>query len=268
MSKRWHICTRSSLGFPQEKERKKHVKIQESIALVTGANRGLGQAFVQALLDKGAQKIYVGARTPSPLTDPRLQSLKLDITDPHDVADAAHRCQDVTILINNAGIMHASPLLGAPSMEQARGEMETNYFGTLAMCRAFAPILGNNGGGALVNMLSVVSWFTNPLNGSYCASKAAEWSLTNGVRIELRAQGTLVIGVHAGFIDTQMVADLAVPKVSPQTVAARTMEAIAQGHEEVLADARTQRVKAALATDPEAFYQQIQENWDKAQWQG
>jgi NAD(P)-dependent dehydrogenase (short-subunit alcohol dehydrogenase family) len=242
--------------------------IKNSVALVTGGNRGLGKAFVQALLDAGSQRIYVGARSLTATTDPRLQPLKLDITSARDIAAAAEACQDVTILINNAGVMHSSPLLAAPSMDGARAEMETNYFGTLAMCRAFAPILKKHGGGALVNMLSVVSWFTNPLNGSYSASKAAALSLTNGVRLELHAQGTLVVAVHAGFIDTDMTASLDVPKVTPQEIAVKTIEAIAAGQEEVLADQRSLDVRAALATDPQAFYRRIQENWDHARWLG
>jgi len=238
------------------------MNIKGSVALVTGANRGLGAAFVQALLHGGAQKVYVGARTPTKISDPRLQMLKLDITNRDDIAAATETCQDVNIVINNAGIMHGSPLLAAPSMDSARAEMETNYFGTLAMCRAFAPILKRNGGGALVNMLSVVSWFTYPLNSSYGASKAAEWSLTNGIRMELRAQGTLVVGVYAGFIDTGMAYQTDEPKARPEDIATETIKAIAEGREDVMADQSSKEMRAALDADPQAFYQELQQVWD------
>lgn len=235
------------------------MKIEGSVALVSGGNRGLGKAFVQALLDGGAQKVYVGARRPIETADPRLQPVMLDITDAQSVAAAAEACQDVTILINNAGVAFASPLLTASG---ARTEIETNYLGTLAMCQAFAPILKKNGGGALVNMLSVVSWYSQPFLGSYSASKAAAWSLTNGVRMELRAQGTLVVGVHAGLIDTDMAAQFDGTKTRPQDVAAATMEAIIAGREEVLADKVSQETRTALVTDQQSFYRQMQQLWD------
>ncbi|BCL78572.1 short-chain dehydrogenase/reductase [Ktedonobacteria bacterium brp13] len=240
------------------------MNITGAVALVTGGNRGLGKAFVQALLDAGAKKIYVGARHLTEATDPRLQPLKLDITDAHDVAAAAEACQDVNILVNNAGVALMAPFISAPSMDNAREEMEINYFGTLAMCRAFALILKQNGGGALVNMLSVASWYTNPFSGSYGASKAAALTLTNSVRIELRSQGTLVIAVHAGYIDTDMTANLDVPKVTVEQVATKTIEGITANAEEVLADERSHKVRAALANDPQAFYREWQENWDTA----
>lgn len=239
--------------------------INGSVALVTGGNRGLGKAFVQALLAAGAQKVYVGARQLVETTDPRLQPLKLDITNPQDVAAAALACQDVNLLINNAGIGLPGSFLEAPSLDGARAEMETNYLGTLAMSRAFAPILKRNGGGTLVNMLSILSWYTASPLSSYSASKAAEWSLTNGLRIELRSQGTLVVGVHAGFIDTDMASGFDAPKARPEDIATKTLEAIAAGHEEVLADQRSQEIKAALAADPQSFYQQVQQRWDSRQ---
>ena len=148
--------------------------------------------------------------------DGAIEPIQLDITKSDQVAAAAARCGDVSILINNAGIAAFTPALGAPTMDNARREMETNYFGTLAMCRAFAPVLKRNGGGALVNILSVVSWFNAPVQGTYCASKSAEWSLTKAVRFELRAQGTLVVGVHAGYIDTGMTAGLSVAEIQPR----------------------------------------------------
>jgi len=165
-------------------------------------------------------------------------------------------------LINNAGVAQLAPSIGAETTDYARAEMETNYFGTLAMSRAFAPILKKNGGGALVNMLSVASWYNNPALGSYGISKAAQWALTNGTRIELRSQGTLVVGIHAGYIDTDMAASITASKISPTEVAAATIEGIQAGREEVLADQTSRSIKTALATDPEAFYKNIQEAWD------
>lgn len=238
------------------------MNVQDSVALVTGGNRGLGKAFVQALLDAGARKIYVGSRHATATSDSRLQPIQLDITNPSDIANAVATCQDLTLLINNAGVASGS-LFTAPTIDGAREEIETNYLGTLAISRAFAPILGRNGGGALVNMLSVLSWYTYPPLASYSASKAAELALTNGIRIELRSQGTLVVGVHAGFIDTEMAANFDGPKSRPEDIAQQTIEAILAGKEEVLADQRSQQAKAALTADPQAFYRQIEANWNK-----
>jgi NAD(P)-dependent dehydrogenase (short-subunit alcohol dehydrogenase family) len=230
------------------------MKISGSVALVTGANRGLGHAFARALIERGARTVYAGARDPATITDPDLVPVKLDITDAADVAAAAALCGDVTLLVNNAGVAYNSPLLAAPALDDARAEMETNYFGTLAMCRAFAPVLGANGGGALVNMLSVASFRSLPQIGSYSASKAAAWSLTNGVRLELAAQGTLVVGVHAGFIDTDMAAWTDQPKISPIEVARQAFDAVEAGQLEVLADGWSRDVKAALSAELEVLY--------------
>ncbi|MGI8448627.1 MAG: SDR family NAD(P)-dependent oxidoreductase [Streptosporangiaceae bacterium] len=142
--------------------------------------------------------------------------------------------------------------------------METNYFGTLSMCRAFAPALAANGGGAIVNMLSVTSFYTNPLDASYGASKAAGWSLTNGIRIELHHQGTLVVAVHASFIDTDMAALAEAPKISPESVARQICDAVEAGQVEVLADDRSRFVKASLSRDLELIYPPVQEFWDAA----
>ncbi len=239
------------------------MKISGSTALVTGANRGLGRAFVQALRDGGCAKIYAGARTiDSVARDAAVEPVRLDITDSEQVASAAAQCSDVAILINNAGVARFTPALGAPTMDDARIEMETNYFGTLAMCRGFAPVLKRNGGGVLVNMLSVVSFFNAPMQGSYCASKAAEWSLTKAVRFELRAQGTLVIGVYAGYIDTEMTADLAAPKSSPAEIAGRVLAGIESGAEDILADERSGSVFAELRKDDRPFDDNMQKIWD------
>lgn len=230
------------------------MEIQGAVALVTGANRGLGRAFVQALLRAGAARVYAGARQPTPAADPKVIPIELDVTDPESVDSAARQCADVSLLINNAGVMRASTFIGAQSLEAAHEEMTTNYFGMLAMSRAFAPVLGRNGGGTLVNMLSVVSWFTHPMNGSYCASKAAARALTDGLRLELATQHTQVVGVYASFIETDMAAALNVPKTSAQAVADRAIEGIARGETEVLADARSAEIKTMLAYDAAAFH--------------
>ena len=238
------------------------MKIEGSVALVTGANRGLGRVYARELVRRGAAKVYGAARDPRAVTEPGVTPVGLDITDPELVAEAAARCADVSLLVNNAGVMQASTFTDAPSLDAARLEMETNYFGTLRMCRAFAPVLAANGGGAVVNMLSVTSFYTNPLNASYGASKAAAWSLTNGIRIELHHQGTLVVAVHAGFINTDMAALVDAPKISPESVAQQACDAVKAGQVEVLADERTRFVKASLPRDHELIYPPVQAFWD------
>jgi NAD(P)-dependent dehydrogenase (short-subunit alcohol dehydrogenase family) len=235
--------------------------IRGSTALVTGANRGLGSALVRALRAGGCAKIYAAARNIAGVAPDRVvHPVQLDITSAEEVAAAAARCQDVDILINNAGVAGFKPALGAPTMEHARAEMETNYFGTLAMCRAFTPVLKRNGGGALINVLSVVSWFNAPMQGSYCASKAAEWSLTRAARFE--AQGTLVVGVFAGYIDTDMTRALALAKTSPDVIAARVLAGIEADREEILADERAETLRRELFKDDGPFDANMQKTWD------
>ena len=240
------------------------MKIAGSVALVTGANRGLGRVYARELIRRGAAKVYAAARKPAEVTEPGVTPIGLDITDPERVAQVAQQCADVTLLVNNAGVLTYSNFTGAPDLSGARLEMETNYFGTLSMCRAFAPVLQANGGGAIVNMLSVTSFYTNPINASYGASKAAGWSLTNGVRLELHHQGTLVVGVHAGFLDTDMAARVDLPKNSPQSVAQQVCDAVEAGQVEVLCDERTRTIKAELSRDQELIYPAVQKLWDDA----
>ena len=244
------------------------VTIAGTHALVTGANRGLGKAFVAELLDRGVAVVYAAARNPDTvdIKDERVVPIRLDVTKPDDVSAAASRCADVSVLINNAGAMLRTPLLAAPDLSAARSEMETNYFGTLAMCRAFAPVLAHNGGGAVVNVLSVASWLASPFNGSYGASKSAEWALTNAIRVELRAAGTLVVAVHAGWIDTDMAANVPETKISTGDVAGQTLDALERGDEEVLTDDWTREVKASLPTDLTSLYPAIQKQWDAHEW--
>ena len=215
-------------------------------------------------MKRGAARVYGAARNPAAVTEPGVTPVALDITDPERSAKVAEQCADVSLLVNNAGVMKASTFIGAPNLDAARLEMETNYFGTLSMCRAFAPVLGANGGGAIVNMLSVGSFYTNPFTASYGASKAAAWSLTNGVRLELHHQGTLVVAVHGGFIDTDMAALATGPKVSPESVAQQVFDAVEAGQIEVLADERSRTVKAGLSRDHELIYPPIEEFWTAA----
>ncbi len=237
------------------------MQIKGAVALVTGANRGLGQAYARALVQRGARTVYAAARHPEDVDDPDVTALKLDITSPEQVADAARDCGELTLLINNAAELRQSPLIGTGSLEDARAQMETNYFGTLAMCQAFAPVLARNGGGALVNMCSIISFFNRPSIGSCCATKAALWSITNGIRIELRPQGTLVVSMHVGFIDTRNAVGFDGPKHAPADIAAQVLDAVEAGQEELLADEHTRRMKAALPRDQELIYPDIEKQW-------
>ncbi|MCW0214999.1 MAG: SDR family oxidoreductase [Pseudonocardia sp.] len=217
-----------------------------SVALVTGANRGLGRALVDALLERGAKTVYAAVRDPASITDPRVTPVRLDVTDPASVAAAAELAADVTVVINNAGIAGGGSLLG-PSLDVARAELETNFFGTVTVTREFAPVLARNGGGAVVNVLSVLSWLALPASGSYSASKAAALSFTNSARAELAEQGTQVLAVHVGYMDTDMTAAIDAPKSSPVGVAGQVLDALEAGRDEVLADELSRQVKSGLS---------------------
>lgn len=229
------------------------MKIRDSVAFVTGANRGLGLAFVEQLLAAGASKVYAAARNPEQITINGVHRVRLDVTKPETIAAVVRGCTDVNLLINNAGISLWSGFLTPNAVEEARSEMETNYFGPLLLSRAFAPVLAKNGGGAIVNLLSILSWISVPSAGGYSASKSAAWSLTNWLRTGLREQGTQVVGVHAGPIDTDMAKDLTLPKITAVEVVRQTLSAIEAGRDEVLADEITRHVKAGLS-DKEGIY--------------
>jgi NAD(P)-dependent dehydrogenase (short-subunit alcohol dehydrogenase family) len=237
------------------------MKVEGSAALVTGANRGLGAAISQALLDSGA-KVYGAARDTTSITNPEVIPVPLDVTSADDVANAARTSAEVSIVVNNAGIFRGGASLAPGAIEAVRAEMETNFFGSMQVARTFAPVLGENGGGALVNVLSVLSFISMPQSATYSASKAAAWSLTNALRMELRHQGTLVVAVHAGFIDTDMAAGVDAEKVSPQLVAAQIVAAIEADAEEVLADPTSEMVKSALSNDLTVLYPTLQAQWD------
>jgi NAD(P)-dependent dehydrogenase (short-subunit alcohol dehydrogenase family) len=238
--------------------------IRGKVALVTGANRGLGRAFAEALLEAGAAKVYAGARDPSAVIDPRVKPIQIDVTSSRDIAAAATACTDIEILINNAGAMLATPVIAENSEDVLRREMEVNVFGMLAMSKAFAPVLARNGGGVLVNMLSVVSWYVYPFNSTYCATKHAALAVTDGLRIQLRAQGTMVIGVYAGLIDTEMGAALSSgPKTSPRQVAKKTMQGIRSGIEHVVADDSAMSLWQATRQDLIRRHADMQTRWDQ-----
>ncbi|MEP7211299.1 MAG: SDR family oxidoreductase [Alphaproteobacteria bacterium] len=242
------------------------MNIEGCTALVTGANRGLGKAYVDALFAAGAAKVYAGARDPKSVTDSRAIPVRLDVTSPADVTPAAtEHCRDINLLINNAGIMLATPMLQPHSEDALRQEMEVNVYGMQRMIRAFAPVLARNGGGAIANMLSVVSWFVNPINATYCVSKHAAVGVSDAARMELKSQGTHVVGVYAGYIDTDMVGSLDVKKTSPQQVAQRTLEGVIAGTDHVRADERADMIWHATRTHPAQLEAQMQETWDKLQ---
>jgi NAD(P)-dependent dehydrogenase (short-subunit alcohol dehydrogenase family) len=232
------------------------MQIQGSIALVTGANRGLGRHFARQLLERGAAKVYAGSRRIESVDLPGVEAVQLDITDPASVAAAAKTAADATILINNAGIATFANLVEGDE-DAIRQEMETNFFGTLNMVRAFAPVLGANGGGAVLNILSVLSWRSFGVGNAYAAAKAASWSLTNGARLELAGQGTQVVGLHVGGIDTDMLAAVEAEKADPAHIARAGLDGIEAGALEVLADRNAVELKAILNADPSTLYPEL-----------
>lgn len=223
------------------------MRVKDAVALVTGANRGLGLAFAKALLERGARKVYAAAREPASVELPGVVPVRLDVTRPEQLEALVREAGDVTLLINNAGILRGTSLLGADAVSVARAELETNYLGPLATSSAFAPVLAKNGGGAIINVLSVLSWVAFPGSASYSASKAAAWALTNGLRKELGAQKTQVVALHVGYMDTDMAQKVTAPKSSTSEVVRLTLEALEAGQDEVLADEVSRNVKQGLS---------------------
>lgn len=230
-----------------------------SVALVTGANGGMGRAFVADLLKRGATKIYVAARDTASLGevlkdgDRRLVPLALDVTDLDQVAAAAGAAMDVTLLINNAGYSAFEGAIAAPDLDAARREMDVNYFGTLAMTRAFEPILAAAGGGAVINMLSMLSLVSLPRAATYAASKAACLSLTRSMRAELGAHGTQMVGVLAVQTETAMGAQMPEPRMKAQEVVSDAIDAVQAGtNDEIVAGAQSRTVYQQFTADPKA----------------
>jgi NAD(P)-dependent dehydrogenase (short-subunit alcohol dehydrogenase family) len=233
------------------------MRIEGSVVLVTGANRGLGAEYVRQLLDRGAAKVYATARNPESIQVQGAVPVKLDVTNSADIAAVVAQCTDLTMLINNAGVVLGGRIMADNALENAKAEFETNVWGPMNLASAFAPILASNGGGAVVNVLSAVSWMSIKEVATYAMSKSAAWSLTNGLRLELARQGTLVVAVHPAFIDTDMAAGVDMPKTSPQQVVQRTLDGVEAGLPEVLADDTSAFVKSSLPRHIETFYPKV-----------
>ena len=248
---------------PAQPRKENAMKIKGCTALVTGSNRGLGHAMVLALLDAGAAKVYATARDTRALqplvasSGGRVAALALDVTRDEQIAAAAKACGDVSLLVNNAGINRNQGLIAAAGLDDARAEMTSNYFGTLAMCRAFAPVLKANGGGAIVNVLSILAKATIPAMGSLCASKAASLRMTEGVRAELAAQGTRVVALMTGALDTDMARDFQGPKSAPADVAAALLAGIDDGAEEVYHGPMPEWINGALKGDAKGLEKEL-----------
>ncbi|MEP0873279.1 SDR family oxidoreductase [Trichocoleus desertorum AS-A10] len=235
------------------------MQVQGAIALVTGANGGIGQYYIQGLQQTGAARIYAGARNPDSLKDiaaadpARIIPISLDITDEASVKEVAEAYSDVNLLINNAGVGFNQRLVPDANFDQMRAEIEVNYFGTLRMCLAFAPVLKAHGGGAIVNMLTMLAKVNFPLNASYGASKAAALLATQGIRAELASQKTLVVGVMPGTVDAGMSKHFPPPKVAPEEVVRAALQAVVDEVEDVYPGEQAQKMQAQLLQDPKAI---------------
>jgi len=222
------------------------MNLSEQTFFITGANRGLGLALAREALARGARKVYAAARDPSTVTLSGVVPVRLDVTREEDAAQLATHFPDVTVLINNAGVAELGGFLPEGSLAATRRMLEVNVFGPASVTQALAPVLAANGGGAVLNVLSVASWIHKPLLGAYSATKAAAWALTNSLRHELRAQATRVSGLHVAFIDTDLTKGLDVPKLDVHDVARRALDGLAAGDEEILIDDFTRQVKQGL----------------------
>jgi NAD(P)-dependent dehydrogenase (short-subunit alcohol dehydrogenase family) len=231
------------------------MKLANANVLVTGANRGIGLAFARHALERGARRVYAAARDPDTVDLPGVIPLRLDVTKPDQVAEAARRCDDVTLVINNAGIAEFGRFEQPDTIASAQRQLDVNFFGPLRMAQAFAPVLQANGGGALLNVVSVAAWIQGSELAVYGATKAAAWALANGLRHDLRAQGTQVLALHMGFVDTDMTRDVQAPKTDADTIVARALDALEAGAEEVLADELTRQVKQGLVAEPPLYLQ-------------
>jgi NAD(P)-dependent dehydrogenase (short-subunit alcohol dehydrogenase family) len=233
------------------------MNVSGTTVLITGANRGIGAAYARAFLSAGAAKVYGAARDPASITDADVVPVRMDVTNGDEIAAAAEMCTDVTIVVNNAGIGYPVSALSAKTETQGRSMFETNVFGILNVARSFASIIERNGGGALVNVLSIASWKSSSPLALYAASKSAAWSLTNSLRLDLEPRGVRVIGVHCGFVDTDLTVGMTMAKISPLEVALATLDGIATDAREVLVDDISRQVRAELSSDISVQYPEL-----------
>ncbi|TDL63467.1 SDR family NAD(P)-dependent oxidoreductase [Rhodococcus qingshengii] len=228
------------------------MKISEQVVFVTGANRGFGRHLALELLSRGA-KVYAGARNPESIDIPGVIPVKLDITNPQEVAAAAMVAKDLTLLINNAGSSTGASLIDG-DLDKIHLEFNTHFFGTLSMVRTFAPILANNGGGTILNILSALSWVSSGTVGAYTAAKAAEWALTNDLRLNLYSQNVRVAGLHVGFMETDMTSSLEVPKSNPEDIAKIAVDGLESDSFEIVADDVSRKIQRVFAGGVSAIY--------------
>lgn len=228
--------------------------IEGSVVLVTGAGGGLGRQWVSQALLKGATKVYAATRSATEWENPRVFPLRLDVTDQNSLTEAAATAMDANIVINNAGVPLYGPIsTAAPT--QLRSVFDVNFFGALEVAQQFAPILKANGGGAIVNVLSVLSWYAR--SGGYSAAKAALWSATNSLRLELLPQGTHVLALHMGYVDTAMTSGIDAPKTSADEIVRIALNGLEAGEHEVLADVTAQKIRSALGKPLSALYPEL-----------
>lgn len=229
------------------------MQLSQSVVFVTGANRGIGLALAREALARGARRVYAASRDPARVQLAGVVPVQLDVTDPEQVARAVRECPDVQVLVNNAGVAEIGGFLQQGALEATRRQLEVNFFGMLRMAQAFAPVLAANGGGAMLNVLSIASWINRPLLGTYGATKSAAWALTNGLRQELAAQGTQMTALHMGFVDTDLTRGIEQPKSTPEAIAREALAGLEAGADEVLADEATRQVKLSLGAAASAY---------------
>lgn len=233
------------------------MQIADAVVLITGANRGIGLAFAREALARGARRVYAASRQLDRVTLAGVTPIELDVTRPGQIQRAARECGDLSLLINNAGVSEWGSWLSPGALPSLQRQLEVNVFGMLRMTQAFAPVLAANGGGAVLNVLSIGSWINRPQLGAYGASKSAAWALTNGLRHELREQGTQVTALHMGMVDTDATRGLSEPKSSPEAIVRAALDGLEAGALEVLADERARRIKRSLSSDAAAYLPQV-----------
>lgn len=242
------------------------MKVRDSVAFVSGANRGVGRAYVDSLIAHGAAKVYVGTRNVEACGDlvrrygEKVEPVQLDLLDPDQIVTATQKCRDVNLLINNAGFNQWTPFLATSEPAAAELEIRTNYLGPLEMCRAFRSVLTAKQDAAVVNMISILAKVCLPSMGSLCASKAAALSMTEGVRAELRGERVLVVAVLPGVIDTSMMADFPDPKANPVDVVEAVLAGLERGDETIYPDAMSQELVRRLGSDPDALRAEFEQS--------